>query len=85
MSEDVPGPDGARALGEREIARAVGRKRLEAQSEREGRPAQPEAGGSLDSPLVVGGYGVGRTAASAGEIPSSPVDDVVSAHKKGPR
>ena len=41
--------------------------------------------GALDLTLSVAGNGQGRTAASAGEIPSSPVDDVVSAHTKGHR
>ena len=39
----------------------------------------------LDLTLSTDGDGQGGTTASAGEIPSAPIDDVVSVHKKGHR
>ena len=57
-SEDVPGlvAQGRTVTETLEIARDVAKKLLEAQSERQDRPALPEAGESFDYPLVVGGY-----------------------------
>ena len=40
---------------------------------------------ALDIELSAGGNGQDRRAEGAGEIPPAPVDDVVSAHRKGTR
>ena len=40
---------------------------------------------AIDLTLSADGNGQDRKAADDGEIPSAPVDDVVSAHKKDPR
>lgn len=57
-SEDAPGlvAQGRTVTETLEIARDVAKKLLEAQSERQDRPALQEAGESFDYPLVVGGY-----------------------------
>ncbi len=57
-SDDIPGlvAQGRTVAETLEIARDVGTKLLEAQSERQERPALRKAGASFDHPLVIGGY-----------------------------
>lgn len=57
-SEDIPGlvAQGRTVTETLEIARDVAMRLLEAQTEREVRPALTETGDSFDYPLVVGGY-----------------------------
>ena len=57
-SDDIPGlvAQGRTVAETLEIARDVGTKLLEAQSDLQERPTLPEAGTSFDYPLVVGGY-----------------------------
>ena len=57
-SDEVPGlvAQGRTVTETLEIARDVAKKLLEAQAERQDRPALQQAGESFDYPLVVGGY-----------------------------
>ncbi|MDE2977679.1 MAG: type II toxin-antitoxin system HicB family antitoxin [Acidobacteriota bacterium] len=57
-SEDVPGlvAQGRTVAETLEIARDVGTKLLQAQSDGRGRPTLREAGSSFDHPLVLGGF-----------------------------
>ena len=57
-SDEVPGlvAQGRTLTETLEIARDVAKKLIEVQTERQGRPALQEAGGSFDYPLVVGDY-----------------------------
>ncbi len=57
-SEDIPGlvAQGRTVAETLEIARDVGTKLLQAQSDGQGRPALREAGSSFDHPLVLGGF-----------------------------
>ena len=57
-SDEVPGlvAQGRTVTETLEIARDVAKKLLEAQAERQHRPALRQAGESFDYPLVVGGY-----------------------------
>ena len=56
--DDIPGlvAQGRTVAETLEIARDIGTKLLEAQSDRQERPAFREAGASFDHPLVIGGY-----------------------------
>ncbi|MYB20057.1 MAG: type II toxin-antitoxin system HicB family antitoxin [Holophagales bacterium] len=57
-SEDIPGlvAQGRTVAETLEIARDVGTKLLQAQSDGQDRPALREAGSSFDHPLVLGGF-----------------------------
>ena len=57
-SDEVPGlvAQGRTVTETLEIARDVAKKLLEAQAERQDRPALQQAGESFDYPLVVGDY-----------------------------
>lgn len=57
-SDDIPGlvAQGRTVAETLEIARDVGIKLLEAQSDHQERPVLREAGVSFDHPLVIGGY-----------------------------
>ncbi|MXX74120.1 MAG: DUF1902 domain-containing protein [Holophagales bacterium] len=57
-SEDIPGlvAQGRTVAETLEIARDVGTKLLQAQSDRQDRPVLREAGSSFDHPLVLGGF-----------------------------
>ena len=57
-SDEVPGlvAQGRTVTETLEIARDVAKRLLEAQTERQARPALKETGDSCDYPLVVGGY-----------------------------
>lgn len=57
-SEEIPGlvAQGRTVAETLEIARDVGTKLLQAQSDRRDRPTLREAGTSFDYPLVLGGY-----------------------------